>query len=875
MSDELALKIPIIADTSGMSKAMDDMKSKVSSSMSQMKDAMGAVGLMTAGYLAGAVSSAIKAQESTDALTSKLKNQGDTASQATDGINAFTSGVTKMSIYSKGDAKAALDTLITRHVSLKEAMKDQAGITELAAAKNISLTDAANQLANAENGKMGGLVKLGVVTKEEVKNGISMEEVNKRLNTSYAGLSEGKMKTLPGQITLMHQSFAGFTTSIGLLLLPTITKLGSIFGNVADYITKIDAPTKKVIAGVLVATAVFGTLVGGLGVVQKVMGVLGPTLKGVSLAIDGLALPIVAVIAVIALFTVAYTKNFGGFKTFINGIIASVLVDLNSLASWFKSIWPTILTIFNTVLTGMKVVWETILKPILLLIVDAMSVVIDWVKSNWHIIQDVFKVTFDAVTVLWNTILKPVLAFIITGLQGVVTWVSKNWPLIKDTITTVFNAIKTVIEVAIGVITTIIKAGLEIIKPIWQLAWNVIKNVIGPIFTFIKDAVTTVMKVIGDLLKAGMDLVNGHWKATWTDLCNAAKEVFTGMKKIVNDEISIIAGVFKGVATTAISWGKGMINGIISGMTGAIKDIEKAVGSVVNAVTSKFKELFGIHSPSKVMQSIGGFLTSGLIKGLSASQIGEHVSGLISGMKGDFAEVKDFFNNVGTSGGGMTASVVGQIKQAMSMLNIPMSYLPGLETIANKESGGSTSVKNLWDSNAQAGHPSEGLFQMIPSTFAANAVSGHNNIDNGLDNALSAIRYMISQYGSISNVPGLVSMASGGAYKGYETGTLSADRGIHMFGEKGPEIGWSNTGDGVLNNTNTKALLNIPGVLQNLTDSINKIAINNGNGTTSNGSSSIIAQTFLDSKVIAQTITPQLDMTQGKHLKITQRRNGL
>jgi len=62
-------------------------------------------------------------------------------------------------------------------------MKDQTGITELAAAKNISLKDAADQVANAENGRMGGLVKLGVVTKEEVKDGISMDEINKRLNS--------------------------------------------------------------------------------------------------------------------------------------------------------------------------------------------------------------------------------------------------------------------------------------------------------------------------------------------------------------------------------------------------------------------------------------------------------------------------------------------------------------------------------------------------------------------------------------------------------------------------------------------------------------------------------------------------------------------
>jgi len=925
MSDELALRIPITADTSSMSRAMDDMKSKVSNSMGQMKDAMGAVGLATVGYLAGAISSATKAQESTDALTTKLKNQGDTAGQAKEGINAFTSGVEKMSIYSKGDAKAALDTLITRHVSLKEALKDQTGITELASAKNITLKEAADQVANAENGRMGGLVKLGVVTKEEVKNGISMDEVNKRLNSSYKGIAEGKMKDLPGQIALMHRSFSDFTTSIGLILLPTITKLGSVFGDIASKIDNIDAPTKKIIAGVLVATAVFGTLIGGLGVAQKVMGILSPAIKGVGLALEGMVWPVMAVIAVISLFTVVYTKNFGGFKTFVNNVFGSVvslfnafkaaisggdvgsplakafgkntasikvviqgivdvvkvfidvltgnmkkaesvldswggdsdermrgfiltvgkvaivikdvvgtaISDLKIVVDWVTSHLPTMQQIFNDVMAGIKVIWETILKPVLDLIVAAFLAVVNWVKDNWKTIQDIFKSVFDGIVTIYNSILKPLLAFAIDGFKSVVDWVKTNWHEISDTIKTVFDLVTSIIKIALEVVLGVVKDAMAILEPVWQAAWNIIKDVVPPIFKLIEDGIGAAIKVIGDVIKVAMDIVNVHWGDAWKSICKLAKDIFGGMGKIVNDELDIVGGIFNAIVTTAIGWGKDMIGGIITGIKGAIGDIESAVGDVVDAVTNKFKELFGIHSPSKVMQDIGGFLTSGLIKGLSASDIGSHVSGLISGMKGDFAAVKDFFNNVG-AGSGMSAAVVGQIKQAMSMLNIPMQYLPGLETIAMNESTGDVNSINLWDSNAKAGHPSQGLFQTIPSTFAEFKVSGHDNINNGLDNSLAAIRYMISRYGSISNVPGLKALSAGQRYQGYAMGTFHSDQGLAWTGENGPELSWKNSGTGILDSVNSKALLNIPGVLQNLTNEIKNMSNGNskGNGVT-------------------------------------------
>jgi SLT domain-containing protein len=166
--------------------------------------------------------------------------------------------------------------------------------------------------------------------------------------------------------------------------------------------------------------------------------------------------------------------------------------------------------------------------------------------------------------------------------------------------------------------------------------------------------------------------------------------------------------------------------------------------------------------------------------------------------------------------------------EAMKIDGIPPQYLGELETIADHESGGNALAVNNTDINAAEGHPSQGLFQMIPSTFFAHELPEYGNIDNGLDNSVSAIRYMLSEYGSISRVPGIVSLSHGGPYIGYENGSLSIPTpGIKMFGEKGPELGWSNQGDGVLNNTNTTALLNIPGTLANLTDSIQKLVTAN------------------------------------------------
>jgi hypothetical protein len=77
------------------------------------------------------------------------------------------------------------------------------------------------------------------------------------------------------------------------------------------------------------------------------------------------------------------------------------------------------------------------------------------------------------------------------------------------------------------------------------------------------------------------------------------------------------------------------------------------------------------------------------------------------------------------------------------------------EIVVQHESGGNPGAYNGWDSNAAAGHPSEGIAQVIGPTFHAYALPGHSNIWNPVDNMIAAFRYSISRYGSMNNIPGV------------------------------------------------------------------------------------------------------------------------
>jgi LysM repeat protein len=112
---------------------------------------------------------------------------------------------------------------------------------------------------------------------------------------------------------------------------------------------------------------------------------------------------------------------------------------------------------------------------------------------------------------------------------------------------------------------------------------------------------------------------------------------------------------------------------------------------------------------------------------------------------------------------------IAQAQAILQKAGVPMSKMNArdIAIIIQHESSGNPSAINRWDSNAAAGHPSEGLMQTIGPTFNSYKLPGHDQILNPVDNIIAGVRYAISRYGSISNVPGVRDVHAGRAYVGY------------------------------------------------------------------------------------------------------------
>ncbi|TDM47744.1 LysM peptidoglycan-binding domain-containing protein [Macrococcoides goetzii] len=145
-----------------------------------------------------------------------------------------------------------------------------------------------------------------------------------------------------------------------------------------------------------------------------------------------------------------------------------------------------------------------------------------------------------------------------------------------------------------------------------------------------------------------------------------------------------------------------------------------------------------------------------------------------------------FLNNVGygkgggDTGGGSQSNWKPTVIKALSLSGLPTTagYVNAWLRQIQTESGGRPTV--IGGDDGLADGKAMGLVQVKPGTFRANALPGHGNILNPLDNLIAGMRYAKVRYGG--RMLGVI-----GQGHGYANGGIITKRHFAEVGEEGPE----------------------------------------------------------------------------------------
>lgn len=437
-----------------------------------------------------------------------------------------------------------------------------------------------------------------------------------------------------------------------------------------------------------------------------------------------------------------------------------------------------------------------------------------------------------------------------SGIDGFMAVWKFVWPFVSQLLKGVWDEIMGIVKIAWAIVAGIIKIGLDLLSGNWKQAWTDFKDMLSGIWdgikTYLNGAWEIIKSIFGGaftfIVNAVVNFKNGVM-SHFNDIKNSAGAIFhdliNGIIDHLNDGISAVEGFVNGfsnavdmvseklgagdiIATVHIPriphYASGTDNhpggpALVGEHGPEIAVLPKGTSVLPAGQTQALLKAFGIpgyaggvgDALGDFFSWIGGGAKSLLDNVLSAMHIGapslpgslnDMASGVLSKLKdvavkwiGDHMPHFDFGGGSGGSPVNIPGNLQAWISAAMAATGVPGNWAGALATIAMHESGGDPNAQNNWDINAANGDPSRGLFQTIGATFNAYAMAGHGNILNPIDNAIAAVRYIEATYGSVFNVPGIRSLASGGSYIGYANGTsYNPIAGDYLVGERGPEI---------------------------------------------------------------------------------------
>ncbi|MBI4855848.1 MAG: phage tail tape measure protein [Acetobacterium woodii] len=171
----------------------------------------------------------------------------------------------------------------------------------------------------------------------------------------------------------------------------------------------------------------------------------------------------------------------------------------------------------------------------------------------------------------------------------------------------------------------------------------------------------------------------------WEKIKSDAGTKWDEIKQRISSAVSGLPDELKAIAM-------GMINKMVEGITETASNVYDAVTGLVNQVITKFKEGFGINSPSKVLKEIGQFMVQGLINGLSGDNLMAFVNNIVD-------QIKTAFSNGALNVGNIMATLGSSAMDFLSKLGINMGGLGFSAAGLNGKVWGSPTGSSVFNEN--------------------------------------------------------------------------------------------------------------------------------------------------------------------------------
>ena len=242
------------------------------------------------------------------------------------------------------------------------------------------------------------------------------------------------------------------------------------------------------------------------------------------------------------------------------------------------------------------------------------------------------------------------------------------------------------------------------------------------------DAVETVGKLASKLVSKVKDKFS-DMKEKGQQLCQKIKDGFEDkapkIVSCVSDTMDKAGKKIKEAKNDFKTWGKDAMEGLKVGMESAKDKLKTTVGAIATDIGSKFKDVLGIHSPSRVFKQYGRYIDLGLVNGIktfsskvyaTAKSVG---SDTIDGMSSAISKISELIN--GDMDMQPTIRPVVDLSDVQTGVGAIAAMLPTGANIGI--SGGFNTVATMMNRNRQNGNNAEVISAIDKLDKSLNALS--------------------------------------------------------------------------------------------------------------------------------------------------------
>jgi len=172
------------------------------------------------------------------------------------------------------------------------------------------------------------------------------------------------------------------------------------------------------------------------------------------------------------------------------------------------------------------------------------------------------------------------------------------------------------------------------IKDFFVAAWEAISGVVKTVWNGIKDFFTGLWDKIKSIFTTVLGTIKDTVSSVFTNIWNGIKNTVSNIVNSIKEGFNKAVDFVKNLASSAFTWGKDIIMGIVNGIKNCIGKVGDAVKSVADKIKSFLHFSVPDEGPLTDYESWMPDFMSGLAKGIEKSRylVEKAVSGVASDM---------------------------------------------------------------------------------------------------------------------------------------------------------------------------------------------------------------------------------------------------